>query len=663
MRPLLIFALWFAPLPQMLAQQAPAASGSTASSPDAKDSSVSSTESFLTGWIELGYRWVSDAGGSFDTYRSFVNLGSGPKLLGAEFTLADPAHRLFDRLRVRAYNLGGDPYQTVHVDAEKSKLYQFSADYRNIAYFDALPSWADPLLSRGTILNEQAYDTRRKMANLQLDLLPRNWIIPYLSWEHNSSSGIATTAFFTDANQFPAPDNQKDSTNLYRGGVRIELRRFHSTIEQGGTTFKDDEQVFQNPGSASYGNVPTPVLGQTTDLSSLQAAYGIRGTSIFTRGLFTAEPATWLDLYGEFLYSQPKNDTNYQQSATGNLLQLNPLLLYTSQSFLVSSAAKLPHTTGTFGIEMRPASRVRITANWMTDRLHNAGAIASNQVSGNATATQQAMEFLNSALVNNYNQAEINLFYDATSKLMVRGGYRYVWGDAGDSVLPPAGLVSADRASFRRNVGLGGLRYQPLQKLSLTAEAEVGSSGAAYFSTSLYDYQRVRAQARYHALKSLSLTASFSGLHNHNPTPGVDSEYRSLQESLSVFWNPGKTWNLQGTYTRSTEYSNLGYLDPGTLLPQTSRYRDNAHTVTALFEMKPRILPSLAPTITAGGSVFLSSGSRPTNYYQPIVRVRLPIGEHLAWFSEWRYYGYGETFNTYGGFRTHTLTTGLRLTR
>jgi len=662
MRPLLTIALLCAPSTRMLAEQAAPAGGSITSSQGTTGSPVPNAEFSFTGWIDLGYRWVSDTGGSFDTYRSFVNLGSGPKLLGTEFTLTDPRRRLFDRLHVRAYNLGGDPYQTVHVDAEKFKLYQFSADYRNIAYFDYLPSYADPLLSRGIVLNEQAYDTRRKMGNYQLDLLPGNWIIPYLYWEHNSSSGSGTTAFFTDANQFPLPDKLKDLTDVYRAGVRIELRRFHVTLEQGGTTFKDDQQIFQNPGSANYGNVLTPVLNQTTDLTSLLAAYGIRGTSIYTRGLFTAEPADWLDLHGEFLYSQPKNDTNYQQYLTGNLLQLNPLLLYTSQSWLLSSAAELPHTTGTYGFELRPMSRVRITANWMTDRMHDAGSAASNQVSGNATTTQQAQELLNSALVNNYNQAEINLFYDATSKLMVRGGYRYVWGDASDYVLPPAGLVSADRASFRSNVGLGGFRYQPAQKLSLTAEAEVASSGAAYFRTSLYDYQRVRTQARYQTLKSLSLTAAFSGLLNHNPTTGVESDYHAWQESLSFFFNPGKAWNLQGTYTRSTVYSNLGYLDPGTLLPQTSLYRDNAHTVTALFEMKPRIRSGLALTIAAGGSFFISSGSRPTNYYQPVVRLRLPLGKQLAWFSEWRYYGYGEAFYLYEGFRTHILTTGLRFT-
>lgn len=37
--------------------------------------------------------------------------------------------------------------------------------------------------------------------------------------------------------------------------------------------------------------------------------------------------------------------------------------------------------------------------------------------------------------------------------------------------------------------------------------------------------------------------------------------------------------------------------------------------------------------------------------------------ENLPGFAEWRYYGYGEAFYLYEGFRTHLLTAGLRLTR
>src|SRR5438552_1017152 len=99
-------------------------------------SPVPSTESWFTGSFDVGYRWRTDVAGSFDTYRSFVNLGSGPKLLGTEFTITDPKHRAFDRVDVRASSWGDDPYANLHLRAIKAKLYDFNADYRDIAYFN-----------------------------------------------------------------------------------------------------------------------------------------------------------------------------------------------------------------------------------------------------------------------------------------------------------------------------------------------------------------------------------------------------------------------------------------------------------------------------------------------------------------------------------------------
>ena len=34
----------------------------------------------------------------------------------------------------------------------------------------------------------------------------------------------------------------------------------------------------------------------------------------------------------------------------------------------------------------------------------------------------------------------------------------------------------------------------------------------------------------------------------------------------------------------------------------------------------------------------------------------------MSWFAEWRYYGYGEVFDLYEGFRANLVTTGLRFT-
>ncbi len=86
--------------------------------------------------------------------------------------------------------------------------------------------------------------------------------------------------------------------------------------------------------------------------------------------------------------------------------------------------------------------------------------------------------------------------------------------------------------------------------------------------------------------------------------------------------------------------------------------------MTALFDIK---LPGRGAKqaaggarITAGGSLFISSGSEPTSYYQPLVKLLVPVGKTISWFAEWRYYGYGEVFSLYEGFRANLMTTGLR---
>jgi hypothetical protein len=660
--------LFIAALAPLLAQQQTAPPQQPSQQPDATSGAAPpapSNENRLTGSIDLGYRWQTGVAGSFDTYRSIVNLGSGPKVLGAEFTITDPKKHVFDRVRVRAYNWGDDPYSTFHLDAGKAKLYDFNADYRDIAYFNYLPSYADPLLARGLILNEQSFDQRRRFGSFQLDLLPGNWLIPYLAYDRDSGSGTGVSIFVSDANEFPVPNTLRDLTNLYRGGLRLELRRFHVTLEEGGTTFKDDQRVFQNSGSINFGNNLTPFLGHALDLTNLLGAYGIRGTSTYTKSLLTASAAPWLDLYGQFLFSQPESNVNYQQSAAGSLVLQSQLLFYTGQQYLLSSAAKMPHTTADFGAEIRPLKRVRIIESWLTDRLHENGSSASTQALTAANPKTSIAMLLASTLATNYNQNETQAWWDATSRLTLRGGYRRVWGDANDATLPTAGLTSSDRVELRRNVAIGGLTFRPSQKISVSGEVEDASSSGTYFRTSLYDYQRVRAQARYQVTGALSLAADFSLLNNQNPQPGIHYDYLAHQQSLSLLWRPGggKRWDLQASYSRSTVYSDIGYLSPQNLQSQTSLYRDNTHSTTALLDVNLPSYSGLAPKLSAGGSFFLSSGSRPASYYQPVGRLWLPLTKNINWFTEWHYYGYGEAFYFYEGFRTHLVTTGLRFTR
>jgi hypothetical protein len=454
-----------------------------------------------------------------------------------------------------------------------------------------------------------------------------------------------------------------DATTLYRAGVRFELRRFHVTLEEGGTTFKNDQNLYD--AQHNTGNVSTPVFGQTLSLSNLMAAYGIRGSSAYSKGLFTANPAAWLDLYGQFLYSQPDANVHYQDAANGSLYLQSQVLFYTSQQTLINAAAKLPHTSGSFGAEIRPLSRLRIIQSWLTDRMHNASSSASSQVL-NTTPPTQIAAVLASSLVNNYNQEQIQILFDVSRKLTLRGGYRYVWGDA--STILPGGLVTVSQGNLHRQVALGGFVYRVTKKLTVTSDAEVATSTGAYFRTSLYNYQKVRAQARYQVANSLNFAVDFNLLNNQNPTPGVNFDAKANQETLSLFWAPhgGKYFELQGSYGHSYLKSDIGYLSPGDLSPQVSLYRDNTHTATGLFSVNlpaPRWSPKTPAKITAGGSFVLSSGSRPTSYYQPLAKAVVPVVKNVSWVTEWRYYGYGEAFYIYEGFRSHLITSGLRFTR
>jgi hypothetical protein len=627
-------------------------------------------ENWLTGSVDFGYRWVSDAG-NFQAYRSVVNLGEGPKLNGLDFTILDPKKRLFDRLDARAYGWGGDPYSTAHLNARKQGIYDFSFDYRNIAYFNALPSYSNPQAPAG--FNEQAFDTRRRNTSISLDLRPGKMIIPYLAFDRNSGYGHGIETWVQDSNdEFAVPTLLRDSTNNYRGGIRIECQCVHVTLEVGGTTFKDDDLASYS--GANLGDRTTPLLGQTLVLNSLQQAYGIRGSSIYTKALATASPFSWLNLYGQFLFSEPRVDVHYTDSATGNFALLSSLLFYSAQTNLGTGAANQPHTSANAGFELRPFRRLRIIESWMTDRYHDtASPVAGPQatITGGISTTPPVVTGLffldtppNYTQVVNYNQQQTDVLFDLTSKLTLRGGYRYVWGDATvlAGQLSQSGTLASGQLS--RNVGLAGLTFRPAQKLSLNLDYEGASSDRIYFRTSLNDYYKLRARARYQLAASLMLQANFQVLNNQNPAAAIQYNFGSRDNSLAVYWTPvgGKRITVMGEYDRSSLSSNITYL--GLFFsPAVSVYRENAHTASSTIDFALPGYAGLTPKFTAGGSLFISAGSRPSRYYQPLMRLSLPLQKHVSWNTEWEYYGYGEQFYLYEGFRAQVFMTGLRLTR
>lgn len=403
----------------LAAQETPPAAAEQAASAaqPAATPVAAAPETTISGMIDVGYQWRSGVGGSLDTYRTVVNLGSGLKLMGLDVSFDSAVRRWFDHINVRGYNWG-DPYNTAHVDASRHDWYNFSFDYRNIAYFNFLPSYADPTIGQGIYLDQRSFDTHRRMSDFQLDLMPGKWIVPYVAYSRDSGFGRGITDFVSDANEYPVADRPRDKTDNYRGGVRIELRKFHATLEQGGTKFKDDQDVFTS--DQNLGNRTTPFFGEQLMLTNLAQTYGIRGDSIYSKVLVTADPFSWINVFGQFLYSRPNTDVKYSQFNTGQFANLDLLLLYTSEFDLVNATAKQPHTSGTFGFELRPVKRLRVIESWMTDRLHDASFAALNQQILTPAVAAQLADF-NDRLVRNYSQEQVDVLFDLTPKITMRG--------------------------------------------------------------------------------------------------------------------------------------------------------------------------------------------------------------------------------------------------
>jgi hypothetical protein len=597
-------------------------------------------QEWLTGSVDLGYRWRTDVAGSFNTYRSVVNLGEGPKLFGTDFTIIDPSKRFFDRLTVNGIGWGGDPYTTAHASAEKQGIYRFIFDYRNIAYFNAMPSFANPLLANGIFLNQQSFDTRRRMADFELELRPGSRFVPYLKYTRDSDHGTGITDFVSNStNSYPVANFLRSHTDNYRGGLRMEFNRFHATLEEGGTVFKDDEQV--TDATRTNGNASVPFLGQTLYLNSLLQAYGIRGAGPYTKAQVTASPASWIDFHGQFLYSLQHTDAHYTQNNTGEFVNLSSLLFYNAEQSLLVGVAKQPHTSGSMGVEVRPWRRLRIIENWTTDRLHTASSVR---------------------LVDNYNQQSLDVTFDLTSKIALRAGERYVWGD---TTVPTFYGQVPESGTLSRHSGVAGISFRSSQKLSANFDFEGGSAEHLYYRTSLQDYRKYRARARYQVLSSLFLTWNLAILTNDNPIPSVQYTFSSHDDAISLLWTPGggKRISLLGEYSRTSVESNILYILPQIFAPAQSFYRENAHQASGLLDFVLPSVHSRAPHLSVGGALFAAAGTRPTSFYQPLAKLSLPIAKHFDWVSEWRWYDFAEPVHLFEGFRTTQFSTGLRIAR
>jgi len=637
----------------------------------AQDSQDQSSDGFSLGSykghanIEVGYRWVSDTSGNYNLYRSMINLGEGPKLLNSDISLrSEPGTGMFDRLDLSMNSWGGDPYNTMHLSIGRTDLYQFRADYRNLKYFNFIPTYSNPLLVNGSLLGQHSLDVSYRSTDLELKLFPNSKVRPYVAYSRSSSFGPGFTTSSFPGNEFLLNTNWQYASDEYRGGLELSLPRLVLTLEQGYQLLRNDSSVVNSDDSS--GNRPPPFLGENITLDSLNRGYHDRTTLPVTRVLAKFVPLDQLHITGKYIYSMTDVDSSLTESTQGNFISLENRLIYMSALDFVGGKAKSPNHNGSFLVEFFPFSRLSISQAFDTRNYHVSGsALLATLYSGASplSGVLNSSDVLAAQLLDSYLDFDrfrvlTEVQADLGRGFAVRAGHRYSSLDTTLRDTQFSELVSRS-ASVTQQTGIAGIVFRNGRWLHLAFDYEKNSTDHALTRTSLLSYDQLKFDWRFSISNKLSAAGRVAVLRNSNPQSDIDFSSHNRNYTVGINYTPTERFSLNLDYSRTNIYSDIAIIIPQTLSVDRSLFDERGHgiggSLGVAFYRNARI--------DFGYRGILNTGSFPLNYHQPFASISIPLHKTLAFKTYWQYFGYNEKGLSLQDHKTHLVTFSLAYSR
>jgi hypothetical protein len=173
-----------------------AQSSSAGQTPQPEPDGITSGGYQIHSSIELGGRAVGLTG-SGDMYDTLVNLQSGPRFIDETLSMQSLDHQglLFDDLYLNSFGWGGDPNNALRLRAGKDKWYNLQGSFRRDQYFSDYNLLANPLNpptsnpSIPALNSPNAFDTTRRMSDVDLTLFPQSRLSFRLGYSHNNMTG------------------------------------------------------------------------------------------------------------------------------------------------------------------------------------------------------------------------------------------------------------------------------------------------------------------------------------------------------------------------------------------------------------------------------------------------------------------------------------------
>ncbi len=613
--------------------------------------------------FEFGYRWNSGIRGNQEMYRSQVNLFDGAQLLSSYVSLrSTPGAGLFDRLDL-SLNNWGDPYNSLRFRIGRTDLYDFTASYRNLRYFNFISTLDNPLLAKGNLTPQHFLDVNYRMANFDLRLFPNNKIVPFVGYSHNSASGPGLTTFEVTGNQFLLNTDWLNTSDEYRGGVQFNLSRLNLTLEQGYRYSRNDTGVSGVNVQGNLGN--TSFLGVPIDLDSLNRGYHSRLKLPTSRVLAKFTPFQNLRIVGRYIYSMGDTEADLGEIRSGSFVDLEHFLAYSTAADGFSGRAKRPNHNGSFLIEFSPISRITISDNVDTVDYHITGVAAlstlflnasSLQGPGGSTTSQTLTDTLNTQFTYNTVRNQFEVEMDLGHGLSGRAGHRFnyleITNDDSEEV------TTSDAT---QNTAIVGLTYRPGRWLRFGIDYENTQTNRPLTRTDLFNYDQVTVDWRVGAWYGLSFSGKIGARNYKDGAPDIGLKGHDQNYTGSVNYDPNDKISIGVDFSRTNLLSDLLIV-----LPQ------NLTTTRSLFDQRIGSIGSrVGLTVYKGIKTefgyrgIINKGTYPLEFHQPYASLWLPLKGGLAFKPTWQYFGfnYRQDPFKFQNYQTHLFTFALVFSR
>ena len=645
--------------------------------------------------LEFGYRGLR-VDGDLNKYQSDLNYKAGPRVFDSSFLLksTDGKPGMFETLLASSTGWGADPQGNLRVSVEQPKWYRFDATYRRFKYFRFLNDFANPNwvfspasfnVAPGTTTGAHGYNTRIKLGDFDLTLLPKNrWIRFSVGYSPERYSGPAFTTYHSGGNEFILLSELRSRANDFRVGADGKLGPLNFSFLQGFRRFRDDSAI-------DLGVTPGINLNPTVaTLTSFDRNEPARGSVNYTRFSLQTLIAKKLDLTGRIIYSKAAQNFVSLESFTGRNWNpritgfppsppgATPNILNLGQ-YNLNGDTERPNWLGDVGLTWLATDKLRLSDTFKVETFEiNGAALFADFFSLTRGPRTDTTGFSNRDVDTRTDyrkiQNTIEGDYQFNKNYSIHLGYRYgsrrieeaISGFALNSNSPTPLIPENEAETNNTHAVLGGFKARPAHNWTLYFDAEHGTADNVFTRIGNYDYTNVRAKSRYKPTSRIAFNLAVITKNNSNPSEiaGVSLEDFGVSVKSRIF-SSSLDWTATSRFSISTGY-NYHWINSDAKLDYffnnvqhllgNSLYfvRSNFFFIESVARVAPRVTLFTAYRINKdngqGNRVADPTGnpgtliaSYPMSFQSPEARLAIKLHQRLDWNIGYQYYNYNES--------------------